>query len=355
MVNDIPAMGRPRAFTGPDAEARAHRAGRWLQATLLGDTDAAKWCKENGMSVSRAMSEGIGSAGGFLVPTEMENSIIALRDIAGVFRAKATVRQMGSDVRNFPRRVGGLTAYFSAENAQLVESSATWDNVALSAKKLGILNRLSSELLEDEAAGLGEYMVEEMAWAMADKEDDAGFNGDGTSTYGGITGITKALIGKAGGVAATSTHTTYLTLDGADLARTMAALPSYAWAGACWYASPYAIATLFGRLTISTGGVIMTKDGPRPMLNYLGFPIIATPKLPSSTSSQAGNVMLLFGDLALSSIMGSRRGVTVARSADVYFEYDSIAIRATERIDIVNANLGDATTPGPIVGLVGTT
>lgn len=351
---DYMTMGRPRAFTGPDAAARAERAGRWVQATLLGDHDAAAWCRDNGMFVTRAMGESIGTAGGFLVPAEVEEAIIALRDIAGVFRQKATVRTMGSDVRHFPRRLGGLTAYFTAENAALTESSATWDNVTLSAKKLGILNRVSSELLEDEVVGLGEYFVQEMAFAFADKEDDCGFVGDGTSTYGGMTGLTKALIGKAGGVAAASAHNTFLTLDGPDVEKMMAALPAYAWQGACFYCSAYALATLFARLTVTTGGVIMTQNGPRQLISYLGFPVIPTPKLPTGTTAQSGNVMILFGDLSLSTILGSRRGVSVARSVDVFFESDTLAIRGTERFDIVNSNVGDSTTAGPIVGLIGT-
>jgi HK97 family phage major capsid protein len=51
--------------------------------------------------------------------------------------------------------------------------------------------------------------------------------------------------------------------------------------------------------------------------------------------------------------MGERRGITVKTSEERYFEYDQIAIQATERVDINVHDVGDATTAGPIVALIG--
>src|SRR5258707_6738265 len=51
------------------------------------------------------------------------------------------------------------------------------------------LCRGSAELFEDSAADLAEYLTTEFGYALALVEDDVGFNGDGTSTYSGISGL----------------------------------------------------------------------------------------------------------------------------------------------------------------------
>ena len=79
-----------------------------------------------------------------------------------------------------------------------------WDDVNLVARKLAVLTRMSSELAEDAIIDLAAWLAEEVAYAFAEKEDDCLFNGDGTSTYGGIQGVLNKLSGKAGAMSATS-------------------------------------------------------------------------------------------------------------------------------------------------------
>ena len=75
--------------------------------------------------------------------------------------------------------------------------------------------------------------------------------------------------------------------------------------------------------------------------------------MPSAPTN--GTVYVLFGDLSLSTTFGDRRGITIARSAERYFEKRQIAIQTTERFCIVNHDIGDTSTAGPIVAGVGTT
>jgi HK97 family phage major capsid protein len=335
----------------------------WLRASLLGDDWALDWCHNHDMRVTRAAGEGVNSAGGFLVPMEIENSIIELRDSAGVFRANASVRQMGSDIRYFPRRVGGLTAFFTAENAVISESNASWDSIGLSAKKLSVLTRASSELWEDEAVNLGEYFTEEIAYAFARKEDDCGFAGDGTSTYGGMVGIVPKIndgTHTAGVVSATATHHTYLTLDATDISNLMATLPGRFWNNAKFYMSGYAYAQSLGRLAQVAGLGVLIGDTdasgvPITVPNYAGIPVAVTPSMPGAAAGDmTSKIMMLFGDLRAASLLGSRRGVTVQQSSQRYFDQDQMGIMASERFDISNHGLGDNTNAGPMVALIGT-
>lgn len=350
-----PSAGRLRSFTGKTAEEDAYRTGMFIRATMFERPDAAEWCKANGVPITRAASEGVNSAGGVLVPEEMMNAIIVLRETFGIFRQQCRVVPMGRDTLNWPRRTGGLTAYFTAENTAPTESQLTFDNVQLVAKKLAVLTRLSTELEEDAIIAIAEFIVGEVAYAMASKEDDCGFNGDGTSTYGGMRGLTNLAVDgnhNAGKYTAAGGHNTFGTLDATDITGLMGLLPYYALANAKFYISQTGFATTFERLIATAGGnSINTLDGSI-VYRYLGFPIVISQKLPTSTASLTTKAMLFFGDLAMAAAMGERRGVTIKRSDQRYFDQDQIGILGTERFDINVHDLGDSTNAGPIVSLV---
>jgi HK97 family phage major capsid protein len=74
----------------------------------------------------------------------------------------------------------------------------------------------------------------------------------------------------------------------------------------------------------------------------------------STLSAQTDTILIMFGDLMQAACMGDRRMVSIQISDQRYFDSDQIALRATERFDIVVANLG-ATTDGtwrtPMVAL----
>src|SRR5229473_315589 len=120
---------------------QAYTAGMLFKATIFDHAESIEWCKAHGVPIQKAQGEGIDSAGGFLVPEELMANIIVLREQFGVFRRECRVVPMGSDTLNWPRRTGGLTAFFTGENTAVTESQAAWDNVNLSAKKLAALTR----------------------------------------------------------------------------------------------------------------------------------------------------------------------------------------------------------------------
>ncbi len=326
----------------------------WLKAALFKHERAETWCREHGMALTKAQSEGVDSAGGFLVPEQMMASIIVLREQYGVFRQEATIVPMGRDTVNWPRRSGGLTAYFVGENQVLTESAASWDNVNLTAKKIGVLTRFSTELDEDAVISIADWLTNEIAYAYAVKEDDCGFNGDGTSTYGGIRGLTTwGIDSTVAGSKFTASVAVFSTVTMTDVTGMMAKLPRYALPNAKFYMSQVAFATTFERLIASAGGNrIGTLDGSISY-RFLGFPIVISQKMPLVQTTLTGAVMMAFGDLRLAAAMGERRQVTVKRSEERYFDSDQVGVLSTERCDINIHDLGNATTAGPLVFMVG--
>jgi HK97 family phage major capsid protein len=347
---------RVRAFTGSGAEQRAERVGNWFKA-LLGQEASKAWCIDNGVGLTKATNESMNVTGGFLAPQDFDAAIISVRETVGAFRQGAEVRPTSSDSQVRPRRIGGLTANFVTEGAPIPESSFQLDAVGTAQKKFAILGRASSELFEDSAADLGEFLTSEIGYAFASKEDDCGFNGTGTSAYVGMSGLATKLVGTKSAVAAASGHNTFAALDTNDITNLMAGVLATAIPGAAWYTSASGYALTICRLAAVSGGLVATQrpDGTISA-NYLGFPVRFSGKLPDVATSLTGSAMLFFGNLAMSSVLVERQAQTIiAISRDRALDTDQVLVRGVQRCDIINHTVGDANTRGPIAMLVGTT
>lgn len=358
---DVPILGgAPRyskrslaVFRGD--EAAAYTAGNWVLGTIYGDEKAKRWCAERGVG-RRDLAGGVFTTGGALVPEEMASTIIDLREQFGIMRQCARVMPMGSDVMTIPRRTGSGTASWTGEGAAITQSTAAFDNVELVAKKLAALSLISTELTEDSMIDIAAYVAEDFAQVVAEAEDDAYLNGDGTSTYGGIVGIRVALIDgthTAGAVDAASANDTYAEVTQADLDSVMAVLPAYALTNAAWLCSQAGKALVFDSLAAAAGGTTMMMLGDRPQAAHLGYPIKVSQKMPTSTGDLSDVCMVLFGDFARASTVGDRRGFNVQVLNELYAASDQIGVKVTERLDIVTHDLGDTSTAGPVVGLIG--
>ena len=344
--------GKLKAFKD---EKSALHCGHLIRGAFLGANAGQRtlgYLSKRGIDF-RAMSESVNSGGGFLVPDEFSNAIVDLRETYGVFRRECRVLPMSRDTITIARRAGGVTAYFTAEGAAITSSDKSFDAVQLTTKKLAALTYLSTELAEDAIINVADDIAQEMAYAFALKEDQCGFNGDGTSTYGGITGVTAKILGLAGAVDAASGHDTFAEIDATDLSTLMGKLPQYARTGAKWYCSQVAYDLVFSRLAFAAGGNTVQNINGAFGPSYYGYPIVVSQVLPTATTDISDTAMLLFGRLDLAATLGERRGVTIARSNEIKFVEDQIAIKATERIDINVHDVGDASTAGPIVALIG--
>lgn len=366
----IPAQARHRYGTlkAFKNEEDAYISGMFLLAALcrglhdkpglqsLGQK-AAVFCKEHGIDMyTRAQNEGSGPAGGYLVVPQMEQAIIDLRETYGTFRRHVGVRPMSSETQTQPVRTGGLTAYWVDEAAQITESEKTWGQITLAAKKLAALSRMSSELNEDAIISIADDLAREMAYAFAVAEDTAGWNGDGTSTYGGILGVrTKIINGSytASVHDAATNNDTFAEITKGDLEGVMGKLPKYV-TNPRWYVSQPGWVNMLMRIATAAGGVTATEmaNGIRTP-SYMGFPVEIDQTLPQVLTDLSDVAMAFFGDLSLACKMGERRGITISLSDQRYWEYDQIGIKATERVHIVAHSLGSTTVAGPIIALIG--
>jgi len=352
-----PSIAKPRPFSrlknfrddhNGEAVEKALRFGHWLMAGR-GIRKSLNYCDRHGIEV-KAHTEGVNSAGGFLVPDEFETELISLREQHGVFRRNARVRPMASDTLRIPRRSATLTASFVGEASAAAESTQTFEQVTMVAKKVAVLTTVSNELAEDAFVNLADDVAGEIAYAFAKLEDQCGFIGDGTSTYGGIVGVSSS-VGAAG--TTDSDSGAFGALSAADLTSFMSKLPAHAHTPSTkFYMHKTVFHANFEDLMISSGGANATeiRNGGQPTI--MGYPVEFVQVMPSTYSN--GQVEALFGDLSLAASFGDRRSTTVqvSDSALNAFEQDELAIRGTERFDINVHDAGDGDNAGPIVSLL---
>ena len=339
---------------GKSADERAYRFGKWFKGAVVGDQASKAWCDANGIQ-TKALSEGTNYLGGYLVPPEFSTDIIDLRETYGIARQVARVVPMSSDTLTIPRRAGGLTAYFVGEASTITDSNKTWDQVNLVAKKLAALTLWSSELNEDAMISIGDDLAGEIAYAFSQKEDECYFNGDGTSTYGGITGVRSKLRNVDSTIAnikglQVATGNAYSEIVLGDFHGVLGKLPLYARNGAVWVMSATFFDTVAHKLQTAAGGNTVVDIANGGVARFLGYPVVLSQVMPTTEANS--QICALLGNFRLGSTFGDRRLLSLALSSEYKFAEDQLAIRGTERFDINVHDVGNTTAAGPIVGLI---
>ena len=351
--------GPLKAFKGPDAEERAYRAGMHLRGYVFGDAEARRWCKDHGVE-SRVQAGGINNLGGVLVAPEFSTEVIRLVEEFGVFPQFAKNVKMNSDTLVFPRRTGGLTARPVGENVEVAASDVTFDNVELTAKIWGVANRAPNSLIEDSTVGLADTMVVETAQAFSEAFDGAGFIGDGTLAYHGVTGICTKILQSAysAGVVTATGNTTFSALTMTNFTDLLSRLPLYARnRNARWYISPVGWGAAMLRLAMLPGGSgnaggnsndnVAAGFGER----FLGYPVTLVQPMESRLTGTTGQVACMFGDLSQAALFGERRAITMKTATERFIEFDQTMTFATTRNAMVVNDIGSTTKAGPVVAL----
>jgi HK97 family phage major capsid protein len=337
-------------------KSSAFRFGSWCLGAM-GHKKSAQFCNDNGIILRKAHSEGVNVQGGFLVPDEFESELVTLREQYGVFRRNARVWPMASDTLRIPKRAAGLTAYFVGEMVAGTESTQTLDQVNLVAKKLMALTTVSNELLEDAVVNIGDDIAGEIAYAFSYKEDDAGFNGDGTSSYGQIVGLKNVLTDATYQISdGAATATSGVTL--AEISAGLGKLPGWAAqrGNIKIFCNKSVYHAVFERLMYATGsgaatGAVATEIARGIATpSFLGYPVEFTQVL-SANPSGAGAVFAYIGDMQQGCYLGDRRSTQIAFSDSALnaFEQDERVIRGSQRFDIVCANCGSSSASGAMI------
>lgn len=272
----------------------------------------------------RALGEGTGSSGGFLVPEPLSRELIDL------MRAKTRVIQAGArtvDMDAETLRIAGIasdpTPGWRLEGAQIAESDPTFSQLEFRARWLGVLVRTSRELIED-SPNASEAIQQAVAGALAVEWDRAALFGSGTAPEPlGLTGtpnVFEVSMGTDGaalsGYGEVLEGVSLTTGANAERPSAMIMAPRTRYSG-------------FGALTASDGQPLVPPEVLRdiPMLDTSGVPIDET----QGASNDASRIIL--GDFS-QMMLGIRSDVRIEVMPQVFAKTHELAIIAWMRADV---------------------
>jgi HK97 family phage major capsid protein len=278
---------------------------------------------------------------------------------------------MGSETIRIFRMNDDITAHWGSELGNYTASDMSFGSVVLTSKKLTAYAQISEELSLNATVNLGQRFAESVARQFAKKEDEAGFNGDGTSAFGGITGVgnkfrqvleagggtwtNDANKANLGGVQVISGNLfTEATIT--DFITGYSKLPTYARAGAKLYINKTAFSASGERLAYSAGGVTAAEIAGSYGMRFLGFPVEIVDVMPSADANS--QVFAYFGNLSQAASMGDRMSTSIKTDTSLGFQNDSIFVKATEYVDIAVHDVGNYSATastrvaGPILAFV---
>ncbi len=140
--------------------------------------------------LARDLEEGVGSAGGFLLPELFEADLLNLNLSEEIIRSRCKVygipRAKGNSI-SIPAyedtahqtSIAGVIAYWKPEKGALTESTPTLRKVAMTVNKLTCLSDSSNELIEDSAIPISEMIGYLMKSAIGFEFDKVCIGGTG--------------------------------------------------------------------------------------------------------------------------------------------------------------------------------
>src|SRR3989344_1261918 len=135
----------------------------------------------------KALNEGTGSAGGFVVPEEWAAEVNRIVDDFGLVPKLSRRYPMKYDTLRIPRLASSVSVSYPGEGAAGTASQPVFEEVTMLAKTLVGLTAMTNELLEDANVDVVNLLTELFAEAIAGEADKQGLTGTG-SPFTGVLG-----------------------------------------------------------------------------------------------------------------------------------------------------------------------
>ena len=136
-------------------------------------------------TISDVLQEGNDQQGGYLVPEEYDKRLIDVLTEENIMRSLATkITTSGEHKINIAATKPA--AAWIEEGEALTFGDATFDQIVMDAYKLHVAIKITEELLYDNAFNLEGYIIDQFGKALANAEEDAFLNGNGTGRPAGI-------------------------------------------------------------------------------------------------------------------------------------------------------------------------
>ncbi len=282
---------------------------------------------------AKALSIGSNPDGGYLVPAEVETSVMqSVKEISPI-RAIAGNRQISSAVYKKPFSTTGFGTGWVGETAARPETTtSTLAELSFPAMELYAMPAATAAILDDAAVNIDEWIADEVRSAFAEQEGNAFVLGNGVNKPKGFLDYTKVAdaswtwgnIGyKATGVAGAfpASNASDVLID------LIYTLKSGFRANAHWVMRRATQATI-RKLKDADGNYLwQPASGPSGSPTLMGFPIAEAEDMPAiATDAYA----LAFGDFSRGYLVVDRMGLRVLR--DPYSAKPYVLFYTTKRV-----------------------
>jgi len=293
----------------------------------------------------KAMTEGVGAQGGYLVQKVIERQIIDTRELDNVLRPLCSKLNVTATEIELNQITLGTTAGWVAELAEKPEATAlTLATVTASVFTAAGLATISNQLLADSNPAVDALVTRDLAKRLIALEETAFLAGTGTGQPLGILN-TPGLSTKSFTVTDVSADNGLLDtiLDAIAQVQTDYGQPGTilmhprTWTtilkdknanGVYTYGSPSnaTISSVQDPRTVYTG----------PTRTLWGVPVVLSNRMPTNLGSGTNESRVIVGDFSEALIL-DRQGITVDESPHVYFTSNQTVFRAEERVGFTAA------------------
>ncbi len=304
---NVPITGKP-GFGGEEEKLKPVRARNSYAKDLI------KAMRSNFKQVTNLLQEGVDADGGYLVPEEYDKRIIDTLEEENIMRKLGTkITTSGQHKINIA--AAKPAAAWIEEGGTLTFGDAKFAQTLLDAHKLHVAIKITEELLYDNAFNLEGYIIDQFGRAMANAEEDAFLNGDGT-------GKPLGLFAESGGGTVAQTLTAAIKSD--DVLDLIYALKRPYRKNAKFIMNDRTLLSL--RKLKDNNGNYMWQPSyqagePDKLLGYSIF-----------TSAYAPAAAIAFGDMSYYNI-GDRGTRSIAELRELFAGNGMIAYVAKERVD----------------------
>jgi HK97 family phage major capsid protein len=353
---ELTAAVLPLPVSVPGARARGRAPGTVLDsqpwardwASFLRAVNDPMDSSARTVIMNAAMSERVGTEGGFLVPENLRQQVLSYM-AAAVVRPQAMVLPMSSyrlpvPILDNPSQassaqvLGGLTFAFTEEGAAITGSVPGFGRVVLEARKAAALMTVPNELADDAAGAFGDFLARVIAKGYGWVEDDYFIGTNGTGV-----GCPQSLINAP--CAVSVTRLTASSVTQVDIAKMFKALhPAAKMSGYTpgythvrWLISASAMDQILelylaigtpANQAVAPSDWFQAGDGDRTGPSMLGLPVTVTDHQPAVGTR--GDVML--ADLS-EYLIGDRQVMTVERADQSLFGNDQSYVRVRAMVD----------------------
>lgn len=304
------------------------------------------WQKLSG-SEQKALSEGTDTAGGFLVPPDLQAEMLVRTAQQAVIRQRARVQPTSRDILRYPAVApnatsaalgsiysSGFVGGWVGETPAFTETDPAFQLFDVPIRKIRVATKLSNDFVADSAVNILAFVATNGAENMALVEDNGFINGNGGSLQPrGLLNSGLTTVDVEGSTSDTISNTVSAAGSVPKIINLVYAVPAQYVSRSAWVmcraieGKTFGLVDGNGRPTWQPQAVSgLVTGAPRSLL---GYPIENSDWMP--TDGTNANQVYLFGDLS-AYIIAQRAQISSVVLRERFADTDQIGIILFERV-----------------------